>query len=65
MSVKVSYTEAERIDIPVGEYNYLVRQSERIEAVRRFANHANGYVTTADVLALLGIEKEPTEGEKK
>lgn len=63
MSVKVSCTEAERVDISLEEYNDLVRSSERIAAVERFVCR-NTYASVEEILSVLGIEKKkPTEGE--
>lgn len=60
MGVKVSYTESDRIDISVAEYNDLVRDSEKIAAVRRLVA-ANEYISTKDVMAILDIERKDTE----
>lgn len=56
MSVKVSCTEADRVDIPVAVFSELVRESEKIKAVERYAN-SNKYAVASDILAILGIER--------
>lgn len=46
------------------EYEKLVRDSEKLEAVKRFVDSNCGYFTAADILAVLGIklDKEESEG---
>lgn len=56
MSVKVSCTEADSIDIPVAMFSDLVRESEKIMAVKRYVNSTK-YANATDILAILGIEK--------
>jgi hypothetical protein len=57
MSVKVSCTDADRVDISVLEYNALVRDSEKIAAVKRFVS-ASDFVSAKDVMAILDIKRE-------
>ena len=55
MDVKVSRVEADRVEIPVTEYNALVRASERISAVERYVTK-NTFISTNDIMAILGIK---------
>lgn len=56
MSEKVSFTEADRVNIPIYLYDGLVRDSEKVSAVERYVKSVS-YVSASDILAILGIEK--------
>lgn len=61
MSVKVRCEEVDVIEIPMGEYNELVRASERIAAFERLIA-SNAYITTQDIMAVLDVkQKKETE----
>jgi spore coat protein CotH len=52
----------EIIEISLEEYRELVTVSVRVDCLRRMLA-AGGYVSTSDMMAVLGIEKEQGENE--
>lgn len=51
------------VEVPMSEYEELVRNSERIAAVKRLLA-ANEYISTKDVAALLDINTEERKTEE-
>ena len=49
------------VEVPKDEYEELVRNSEKIDTIKRFIT-ANTYVAAKDIAILLGIENEEKKG---
>ena len=52
------------IAIPLEEYRKVLRDSERINIVERMVNKG-GYISTGDILAVLGIEEKKKENKNE
>lgn len=48
---------ARTVEISLDRYDDLVRASEKIEVIKRMVS-ASEYISTADILMILGIEKD-------